>query len=229
MRLIRYCLILLYPVVCLADEDRPVRCRFLCLEGSHPTEPLLNVASDGKGVSCTLPTSEPSREAVVCFAKGNTIHFVAGTDRKPAATVTVPPKLQSAILLFISAGDSGKALPWRVVVIDDSAESIPDGGAFVANFHNQDIRFIIGEKKIMLHPAGSHGFARPEPRDSFNMAPLVFQFQRDEKWITASESLLRFLPGTRYLIFAYLDPASDRPRIACYSDVRTFTPPPAAP
>jgi hypothetical protein len=56
------------------------------------------------------------------------------------------------------------------------------------------------------------------------MAQVVFQFQQGDTWRTASESLLRFLPGMRYLILAYVDPASGRPRIATYQD---FTPPPA--
>jgi hypothetical protein len=133
------------------------------------------------------------------------------------------------ILVFVNGAKTPNALPWRVFVIEDSDKIFPDGGAFVANFHSGDIRFIIGENKIMLRPAGSHGFGLPKERDAFNMAPVVFQFQQEEEWITASESLLRFLPGMRYLIFAYVDPDSGRPQISTFQDVKPFTPPAAGP
>jgi hypothetical protein len=58
------------------------------------------------------------------------------------------------------------------------------------------------------------------------MAPVVFEFLQEDKWRTASESMLRFLPGMRYLIFAYLDPESGRPRIATYQDLRHVAKPP---
>ncbi len=64
-------------------------------------------------------------------------------------------------------------------------------------------------------------FPLPERRDDFRMAPVVVQFEQDGKWRTASESMLRFLPSIRYLIFAYVDPVSKRPRISTYQD---FTP-----
>jgi hypothetical protein len=113
-----------------------------------------------------------------------------------------------------------------VFVVEDSPRGFPDGGVFVANFHQQDIRFLIGEHKILLRPSDAHGFARPAQRDEFNMAPVIFQFFHEGTWRTASESALRFVPGLRYLIFAYVDPASGRPRIATIQDLR---PAPAAP
>lgn len=71
----------------------------------------------------------------------------------------------------------------------------------------------------MLHAAGSHGYAMPQKLDDFNMAPVTFELLLDDKWRTASESSLRFLPGMRYLIFAYLDPVTSRPRISTCQDL----------
>ena len=48
---------------------------------------------------------------------------------------------------------------------------------------------------------------------------MTFEFLQDDKWRTASESTVRFLPGMRYLIFAYMDPTSGRPRISTYQDI----------
>ena len=189
---------------------------------------LLNIAAGGAETPCTVPANTLSPE-VTCATKENAIHFLSAADRKPAAIAKIPAGIKHAILIFVDAGKAPAALPWRVFVIEDSAKNFPEGGAFVANFHQQDIRFVIGENKTMLKPGGSHGFPRPEKRDEFNMAPVVFQFQQKEVWTTASESMLRFVPGIRYLIFAYVDPASGRPRISTYQDFKQAAPPPPAP
>ena len=224
MRTLCCCLLLLCPVVSHAQEFRKLSCRFLGLDSAVPTPPILNVGEKGAEIPCTVYTNSLS-PAIFCYAKGNTINFISASDRKPAAAATIPAEGNAFILIFIAAAKGSNALPWRVFVIENTPKSFPDGGAFVANFHNQDIRFIIGESKIMLRPAGFHGFPRPEKRDNFNMAPVVFEFQQQDKWRTASESMLRFLPGMRYLIFAYLDPESGRPRIATIQDFRAVTEP----
>lgn len=221
-------LVCLLPTLGFAqDAGRPVSCRFLCMEGATPPEALLCGAEKGLESVCTVPANAPSA-AIVLFAKDNRLKFLTPKDRKQAATATIPASVKSAILLFIPVAQPQpqSALPWRVFVIDDSDKSYPDGGAYVANFYNKNIRFVIGEHKIMLPPARSHGFARPEQRDNFNMAQVAFEFQEEQTWRSVSESLLRFLPGMRYLVIAYVDPASGRPRLFVSTDIKpAFTPP----
>jgi hypothetical protein len=230
MRAWSLCLWLLVSAAGFAEEVTKISCRFLFLDVTGQTPPALFAVSDkAVDIPCPLPTSGPS-DPTDCFAKSNIIAFYNSADRKPAATATIPANLKNVILVFVAAGGSAPgALPWRVFVIEDSAKNFPDGGAFVANFHNKDIRFVLGENKIMLHPGSYHGFGRPTERDAFNMAPVVFQFQQDEEWQTASETMLRFTTGLRYLIFAYVDPSSGRPQIATYSVYRQITVPPAPP
>lgn len=215
-------LLLILPALATAQEFRPVQCRFL-LFGSDDSASVL--ATDGKGTEIASPLSNSTLSAPVnCTAADNKIGFLSTPDRKPAATAIIPAGVKAALLVFVKIPTSAQAtLPWRVLVIEDSPKNFPDGGAFVANFYNKDIRFIIGEHKGMLHPAGQYGYAQPAERDAFNMAPVIFEFLQDDKWRTASESSLRFLPGMRYLIFAFIDPTSGRPRISTYQD---FTPPP---
>lgn len=219
MRSVCLSLLVFGAALCHADELKKISCRFLSLDSAAPPPPLLCIADKGVEVPCTVYTHTLS-PATGCFAKSNIISFVTTADRKPAATATIPANVTAAILLFVAAPKDSKALPWRVFVIEDTAKNFPDGGAFVANFHNQDIRFVIGESKIMLHPAGFHGFPCPPKRDNFNMAPVVFEFLQNDQWRTASESMLRFVPGMRYLIFAYVDGPSGRPRIATFQDFR---------
>jgi len=229
MRAFCLCLFFLGQSFGHAQDFKKVTCRFLALDSNTPPPPLLNIGDKGSEVACTVYTNTLS-PPTVCFGKENVLSFISTGDRKPAALATVPAGVSAAIMIFVAAPKDPKtpnALPWRVFVIDDTVKNFPDGGAFVANFHNQDIRFIIGESKVMLHPAGFHGFPMPKERNNFNMAPVLFEFLQKDQWRTASESMLRFLPGIRYLIFAYVDPASDRPRIATFQDFGN--PKPSAP
>jgi len=220
MRALCLCLILLGQSLGHAQDFKKVSCRFLSLDRDAPPPPLLNMGDKGAEVPCTV-TTESLSPPTVCFAKGEVLNFVTAADHKPAASATVPPNVPAAMLIFVPAPKNPKspnALPWRVFVIEDTVRNFPDGGAFVANFHNQDIRFSIGGGKFMLHSAGYHGFPMPTERNNFNMAPVVFELLQQDKWQTAKETMLRFLPGMRYLMFAYIDPVSERPRIVTYRD-----------
>jgi hypothetical protein len=220
MRFLLTTLLLLLPVLGNAQDSRAVRCRFLSFGAAGDPPPAIAISGKGAETPCPLSSTQLSAE-ITCEARANAIGFLSSADRKPMATATIPAGINAALLIFIQAPktpDAAQPPAWRVLVIEDSPKNFPDGGAFIANFYNQDIRFVIGEHKGLLHPAGSHGYAKPEEIDSFNMAPVTFEFLKEDKWFIANESALRFLPGMRYLIFAYVDPVSGRPRINTYQD-----------
>jgi hypothetical protein len=220
MRILSFCLLLLFPTFAMAQEGRKVTCRMVALDSTNPPPPMLTASGDGAEVKVTVPTGSISEEMSL-FSKTDSFNFFNASDKKPAATVNLPAGMKAAILLFVAGPKNPAAQTWRIFVIEDSAKNFPDGGAFVANFHNKNIRFVIGEHKIMLKPAGSIGVPRPNDHDDFNMAAVTFQFQQDDTWRDASESTLRFLPGTRYLMVAFVDPASGRPRILTFPDINT--------
>ena len=223
MRIFWFSLLVLVRVpVSAAEAETQVSCRFYSLESPSPP-PLLNISASGAEVTCKIPNGSISPE-VVCIATGNQITLLSSADRQPAAIAKIPANLKRAILIFVAGPKTPGALPWRVFVIEDSTKNIPDGGAYVVNFHSQDIRCVIGEAKIQLRPAMSTGVRLPEKRDDFNMAPVALQFQLGETWRNASETMLRFLPGMRYLIFAYLDPASGRPKVHTIQDTKIGAP-----
>ncbi|BCU78403.1 hypothetical protein [Luteolibacter sp. LG18] len=199
-----------------SQEARTVECRFLGFGTNESTTSALTVADNGADITCPLPTTQLSPK-VTCYAKGDKIPFLS-SDRKPLAVAAIPAGVRSALLVFVRMPGQADTPQWRIFVIEDSPKNFPDGGAYVANFYGNDIRFIIGEHKVMLHSAASGGYPMPKERDDFNMSPVIFQFANGEKWRTANESALRFLPGTRYLIFAYVDPVSGRPKISTYQD-----------
>lgn len=223
MRLFSVLLFCAFHSLAVAQETRAVKCRFLGFQSSGGPASVIAASDGGIETNCPLPRHELS-PPVVCHAKGNTIRFLSPGDRKPAATATIPASAANAILVFVPGAADGKSPAWRVMVVEDSPKAFPDGGTYVANFYNKDIRFIIGEHKGMLHAAGSHGYEMPKKLDDFNMAPVMFELLQDDKWRTASESSLRFLPGTRYLIFAYVDPATGRARIHTCQDLTGLPP-----
>lgn len=225
MRIITFLLIVASSSLALAQEGRLIACRFASLDSNTPVPAMLTLSQDGAEVPVSVPSGSISTP-VACFTTTNTLSFISAADRKPLATAAIPATTKAAILLFVEAPKTGAALPWRVFVIEDSDKNFPDGGAFVANFHNQDVRFIIGEHKVLLQPGKYNGVARPNQRDDFNMAPVVFQFQVGDAWKDASESMLRFLPGSRYLMFTFLDQASGRPKIVTFQDFKVVTAPP---
>ena len=210
-----------------AEEDVKINCRFLCLENASPP-PLLCVSASGAEVTSKIPNGAISGESV-CYAVENAITFLTPSDRKTAAVAKIPANLKRAILIFVAGPKTPGALPWQVFVIEDSTKNMPDGGAFLVNFHNQDIRCIVGEAKIQLRTGMSSGVGQPAKRDDFNMAPVAIQFQLADKWRDASETMLRFLPGIRYLIFAYRDPESGRPKVRTVEDMKINVPVPTKP
>ncbi len=226
MRLLLLPFLLLFPTLLSAQDARPVQCRFLSFGDSKAPPSVVSASGKGAEINCPLSSSQISQK-ITCFAVGNKISFLSSADKKPLATATIPAEVGTALLVFIRVPEGPEAIApaWKILVIDDTAKNFPDGGAFIANFCSQDIRFTIGEHKGMLHSGGFHGYAKPEQVDTFNMAPVVFEIQQADKWRIANESALRFLSGMRYLIFAYVDPASGRPRINTYQDL----PPPAPP
>jgi hypothetical protein len=195
--------------------QKPVSCRLLGFPGANPPTVSFK-AADGARVTREVPSGTLS-EPLQCLAEQGAVRFYQPGGEPAAAehllaSAKVPDAVRAAILVFIPAGENANP-PWRVVVFEDSAQRFPDGGALVANFHPADIRCLIGEHRVDLAPGQSEPVARPARRDDFNMAPAIFQFQHERQWRTASESMLRFTPGQRYLLVCHADPASGRPRV----------------
>jgi hypothetical protein len=205
--------VLLVPLLAHA-QDRVVSCRFLGFQTGDTTS-LINVAA-GTEMSCPLESSGISAP-VSLVATNNVLNFVTAKDRKPACAINVPPNMRQA-LIVITPNGSDPAKPWRGFAIEDSKKNFPDGGALVVNLHSSNIRFVIGEHKYVLKPGDQYGMEMPKQVDDFNMATVAFEFSNKDQWAKASESRQRFTPGLRYLMIAYTDPASQRPRLSVYQD-----------
>lgn len=215
MRIHLILVLILIPILAGAQEARVVSCRLLGFQTGDSSVSLTCVA-DKNEVPCAFETSRIS-EPFNLFAVNQVLTFVDPKDKKTLCKVTVPAADRQVLIVFIpNASDS--LAPWRAFTITDSRQGFPDGGALVVNLHKFPIRFVIGEHKYMLRPGEQHGMPMPKERDDFNMATVAFEFSHEEKWAKASESRQRFTEGLRYLIFAYTDPNSQRPRLSTYQD-----------
>jgi hypothetical protein len=217
MRTLSLYFLILTQTILHAQDGTKVDCRFLSLDTQNELPKILVLSSKDAEASLTVPNGSIS-EKVTCFSQTDTFTFLSAADQKPIATAKISPSIKTAILVFVPGPPAAGTPTWRIFVVEDSSKNFPDGGAFVANFHSQDIRFIIGETKLILKPGSIHGVSMPTKRDSFNMAPVAFQFLQDGAWVGASETMLRFLPKTNYLMFTFLDKASGRPRVMTFQD-----------
>lgn len=216
-------LIALSATTLIGQEARPVQCRFVAVEET-PGD-LINAVSEGKEVAVKIMKGRIS-EPIECYAVEGRLNFLRADSRKPVASTVVPKNIKQAVLIFVKATEKGKS-EWKILPFENTPKEFPAGGTRVVNLHSADIRFILGEENEILKPLQSKGFGLPKKRNDFNMAPVVFQFKntRDE-WINGKETSYRFLPSQRYLLVAYIDPRTKRPRVKTFKDL--VRPKPAA-
>lgn len=201
----------------------PVSLRLVCFDEATPLSAL--VAGSEKGEKINVTISSNSFSAPILWEDGlKTISFYSAKDSLFVATATLPAKIKSAILVLSPSPKDQNTSPWKITVIDDSPKNFEDGGALVANFFTNDVRFIIGDETLTLKPGESRNIPKPKVRDDFNMALVASQFQKGEAWVNTSENMLRFLPGSRYVIMAYSDPNSANPRILSMQDNKPSPP-----
>lgn len=222
MRLLSLILLVLVHGFCRANEADEIHCRCIAPGTAAPLS-LINLSPKGAEVDLAAPGNSLSPE-ITCFATGGSIKFLSASTREVAVNAVIPGRMKDVILVFVVAPKENNVTGWKVHVIDDSAKSFHDGGALVANFFNKDIRFTIGEKAMTLHPGDSAGLARPAGRDDFNMAPVSIKLVNGVAVSNLSESMLRFLPESRYVIFACPDATSARPRIISFQDPKRRAP-----
>jgi hypothetical protein len=198
------------------SQGRDVKCRFLCFQTQPP--PFVTLNSKGEPVPIELGPDEISLPVVCNTDEGSRIALIDPVDLKKAiGAITVPSSAKAVIIIFLPVA-ANEPPASKMLVIEDTPDKFPDGGAFVANFQPQEIRFTIGEQKLMLKAGATYAVPQPKQVDDFNMAPVVFEFRKDEKWRTARETSQRFLPGIRYLMFCYIDPQNGRPRVSTFED-----------
>jgi len=196
-----------------------VLCRFVCLghhedgtkelyaRGTVPAEPnvkvnLALVSSGSRGTLMSAKNQIPFYKQPV----------VEGAPPPPiSAMATIPPGAKEIIIFFFPVTGKEPVL-YETVVFDMAAKDFPEGGCVVLNINDSDIRFAIGEHRLMVAPGKRAAIARPTQRDKYNMSSVAFQFQGDKGWRTVYDSTVRFPEGQRKVFITYVDAKTKRPR-----------------
>ncbi len=209
------CLLSVFFVLPLKSEPREVACRFMYFgaEGAPPT--ILASSPDGVHVPCMTPTAAFS-QLKKYLIENNTLRLVT-EDKKTLTNVAIRPNSDSVFIIIVQTAKE-PVVTCQTILVDDDKEKFPEGGAYVVNFNQGDIRFIIGEHKGTLKRAMFNGYEMPKNRDDYNMAPVKFWLENKGSWNVANESMLRFLPGIRYMFIAYVDPMTKRPTLRTLTD-----------
>lgn len=211
------CLLLLLPAALHAAEDGRIACRLLNFQRDGGGVDVLFVVdpASGEAIECKVPRDKLSNPIRLPLADRSLV-FRTAPNEAPAAKAAVPKAIREALVLFLPSDDPERK--FQVVVIDGSKKAYPVGGCLVLNLYNENVRFIVGEHKILLPAGKTASVERPEQRNNFNMAAVIFQFRSKGGWRSAYETMSRFPEGQRHLYVTYVDPKSRRPKVRSYRD-----------
>jgi hypothetical protein len=138
----------------------------------------------------------------------------------PAAAIKLPAGCARAVVVLVPAAE-GEALPYRGFAFDHDGRSFPMGSMKIVNLSPYPVRWNIGGKVTGLKPGGIEGFQpKGEPGSNQN---VVFQFQKDERWLPMTTTRWAVRDDRRYLMCIYEDPATRRMGLRSIPD-RTLPP-----
>jgi len=200
---------LLAPLV--YSESTSVVCRLVHLKVPPKAASIMFVGPKDAIVRCEIPYEEISRPVRLECVDGK-ISFYENEAKAapPVAVAQVPKGVKRALLLFLSSKKDGKVNN-RVICVDYSGKEMPENGSIVFNASPNNLRFLLGEVKKEVRPGSITSVVRPERRNEFQMARVLFQSQLKKSWKTSYESMLRF-PENKHRLFI------------CYNDARTKQP-----
>ncbi len=195
-----------------------VQIRTLCFERvPGGTDRLAVLNPDKSATEIKFPESYPSPPAKVFLNKGKVIFNDPKDLTGPAVAIaTVPAGMKNGLVMCFPSGAKEGEPPYRTVVVDISLKGIPKDGALVMSVFPEDVRVVIGEHRILLKPGKSAGLKRPQKRNDYNMAPVVFQAQEGAEWKTAAETLVSFPPDLRQFFVSFPDFRTNKLRFRSY-------------
>jgi hypothetical protein len=207
-----------------SDGPRPgVLCRMVCL-GQHEdgtNELYARGTGPDKNLKIGLPQVSSGADVALTPADGQIAFYkqplVDGVPPPPVAALAAIPEGSKRVIVFFFPVSGKAPLLYETVVFDLSANAFPPGGCMVLNINSTDVRFIIGEHKLMLAPGKRTAVPRPAQRDKYNMCDVAFQFQMDQSWKTAYESTVRFPEGQQKVFITYTDARTKRPKAQSFN------------
>ncbi|MBC7981265.1 MAG: hypothetical protein H7Y36_11950 [Armatimonadetes bacterium] len=205
------------PYLLHAQEATPVTCHFLCFQRDVANTSKLGAkAGDDKIISCPLPLELVS-DGIELAAYNNEISFVkAQGDKEVVAKAKIPAGIKKALVMFIAAPSTKAPLLYDTFVLDFSNKGFPEDGSVAVNLYAGDVRYSIGEHRILLNAGKTAALARPKKLNEFSMAGVRFEFLQDSKWRMAIDTTVNFPLHQQQLFVAFLDPRSQRPQLRMF-------------
>jgi hypothetical protein len=123
----------------------------------------------------------------------------------PAASATLPPEIQSPLLLFFPTGNQEQ--PYRVHVLEFSEKTVPAGSFFLINLTGKSVKGRIGGANIELASGRSQSLKPSVDSRTLEVLMLYADAKDREALLTTTWF---YNPRHRYLVFLYPDQETDR-------------------
>jgi hypothetical protein len=139
-------------------------------------------------------------------------------DGKRAALAKVPGEWTNAIAIILPDTAKDAALPYRVLMLEDSAKAFPWGSSQAVNLLPIDGAIQAGEHKLILQSGKVTRVPAVRQVNEFNIAQTNFNYQQGERWVPFTERQLQYLDEMRRVFLIYATPGSQRPFVTTLVD-----------
>jgi hypothetical protein len=136
--------------------------------------------------------------------------------------VTLPEKVNSALLVFLPGKPGAKASS-QIMVVDDSKRAFPEGSFNIVNLSVFPVRLMLEDKKYDFNPGNKRLIEDPPVREG-NMSGMRAFIFKNNKWSPLSTSLWSHPGPSRSLKIFYQDSTSGNVQLRSFDDVPPRTP-----
>lgn len=215
-------------------KTRAVEIRLLAFEYSNKIRSLHlfdTAAEQGISLEVDLPRylSETRHKLAL---HGDKLVFSTRADRAAAlqpgaaaATVTLPPKLRSVLLVFLPAPASDGGEIYRIMPLDDSVRGFPRGSIQSINMSAAPVRMMLEKKPYDVAPGKRILIENPPVREN-NHTGVVVYAQLDGEWRRVASSLWPHPGKKRVFQIIYQHPATGRMSLKGFRDIAFDDPAP---
>jgi hypothetical protein len=207
-------LLMVLSVVCLRAETRKLMLRAYLHDPSKANGPEFSV----EGGKQPLPLRADMISSAVEVALNDGDLRLQFADGQQAAQAKVPGKWTSAIAIIVPGPGSDAALPYRMLLLDDSATTFPWGTSQAVNLLGSDSEITAGELKLTLEAGKITPVPAVRQRDELNIAQTNFRCKVDGQWVLFAERQLQYVDDTRRVFLIHAIPGSQRPFVTTLLD-----------
>lgn len=200
-----------------------VEIRAVLHDPAHPVADLYVLDKSGTAVKLDLSPGSLSSPQVTQTSNGSVLFYnkAAVDPKKPAenlaATVKVPAKVKSAIVILVP-GPPNTAPAYRPVMIEDSSTGFPKGESRVLSLVPVETAIEAGEHKLPISPGKIVSVPAVKKLNEFNMAQTNFYYKDGAAWVTFTERQVQYLDSFRRIFIISATPGASQPLITTIVD-----------